>query len=785
MADSNNAEVLKRLNELHNSLIQARHEMKEAPEERMTGLVEKMAQDAISATEHCMLRSRVETILKGLIFDTISDRESSIPRAHQDTFEWSLSETNPTLSGWLRSGNGVYWIEGKAGSGKSTLMKFLQQDPRTLSMLNEWAGGRPMAAVSHYFWAPGTKVQTSLLGLFRTLLFQIFVKAPELVKVICPSRMRQGSFAHMQPWTLEQLEACFDSLSKMHLPIKLCFFIDGLDEFEGDPQVLIDIIRLISKSNDIKLCVASRPWVPFQNAFGYSSQKLSVHEFTREDIKLYAYDKLGQNDEYQKLQVQFSEQAESLIDEISDAADGVFLWVYLVVRQLLDGLSSNDDIPTLRRRLRALPRDLNDYFDRMLKSIEDVYLDEVQSLLGILAYTRLPLNTFLTWAHRKAHKTGVASSEINILEFPPHDNYRTIERTFHRFSDDLPANEKYNGKIEKRRIVARCRDLIHVSREEATIAYPGVYGFRVGFLHRTVAEYVGPALASDARRKRVDGSVRSLLPIVALAETYQAIAVSMLDIDIAMEYQRRVVSLALEAKQHSPAAYLHIMHRLFFSRRHGYIDREMLAAAMTSDVFVLGCTCDTVISSGVGFFWALHCRDCRANYVHLADHVGGVFLANCFHTLHLYFFATDGKLTTKEISEVNLGVVKMLIRAALSKGQRTFIDTWRCGIRFLENALERNERLPTNIYDVCLVFIRQGAPRLLVISRNAVDALTILQKVPSIQKADPIGDLLRDEFRRGEHVFKARTKLEEQEEPEGQKEPEGQGKSWFQTIFMG
>lgn len=32
---------------------------------------------------------------------------------------------------WLEEGDGLYWIAGKAGSGKSTLMKYIASHPST------------------------------------------------------------------------------------------------------------------------------------------------------------------------------------------------------------------------------------------------------------------------------------------------------------------------------------------------------------------------------------------------------------------------------------------------------------------------------------------------------------------------------------------------------------------------------------------------------------------------------------------------------------------------------
>jgi hypothetical protein len=46
-----------------------------------------------------------------------------------------------------------------------------------------------------------------------------------------------------------------------------CFFVDGLDEFFGKPADLIDYLKSVAVLLNVKLCVASRPWPVFEDAF--------------------------------------------------------------------------------------------------------------------------------------------------------------------------------------------------------------------------------------------------------------------------------------------------------------------------------------------------------------------------------------------------------------------------------------------------------------------------------------------------------------------------------------
>lgn len=58
---------------------------------------------------------------------------------------------------WLEEGHGIYWINGKAGSGKSTLMRFLTQEEyeRTMESLKKWSGTKNVISLSFFFWSAG------------------------------------------------------------------------------------------------------------------------------------------------------------------------------------------------------------------------------------------------------------------------------------------------------------------------------------------------------------------------------------------------------------------------------------------------------------------------------------------------------------------------------------------------------------------------------------------------------------------------------------------------------
>ena len=239
----------------------------------------------------------------------------------------------------------MYWISGKAGSGKSTLLKFLYDSDRTGECLRTWAGATPLAIATFFFWNSGAKEQKSQTGLLRALLFQIFTQHMELVPECLPEDWAmtyvigtQNILASRQLKTSWSVRKLMDTLrAVIHqktIPLKIFLFIDGLEEFDGDYEELSRLFQEISQSTSTKVCLSSRPWIVFEDVFGKCS-KLQLQNSTYPDVDKYISDKLTRNDAFQRLAELEPKGALALIHEIVKKADGVFLWVKLVVQSLV------------------------------------------------------------------------------------------------------------------------------------------------------------------------------------------------------------------------------------------------------------------------------------------------------------------------------------------------------------------------------------------------------------------------------------------------------------------
>ncbi|KAF5575734.1 heterokaryon incompatibility protein het-E-1 [Fusarium pseudocircinatum] len=416
-------------------------------------------------------------------YDTIQERELTIKEAHKGTFRWIFDDnktgTSPIgFKEWLASDGSLYWITGKPGSGKSTLMKYLLQpieessnENRCNEYLQHWAGDQKLTIATFHFWAIGSDIQASKEGLLRTLLVQLFRAHPEVIPLVASSRWESLCLFNEDPRRLSQdeLEGMFrHAVKHISSRAKLALFIDGLDEFEGDCNALISLLQECITS-PIKVCVSSRPWTEFENAFG-DYPRLKMEDLTYDDITKYVVSRFEGNPQFARFQKLHPQFAGNLSHSIADKASGVFLWVTIVVTSLLAGMMAGDRVEDLENRLNLLPSEMDDLYGRIVESIDPLYREHAAQLFKLASACREPPSLRILWY----------ADEVKFLDRVIDEDPRTVPL------------EEVMGRLEdmRLRIVSRCRGLLEVQRavDERYPAKPD--GGDVVYLHRTFAEFL-------------------------------------------------------------------------------------------------------------------------------------------------------------------------------------------------------------------------------------------------------------------------------------------------------
>ncbi|KAF2849617.1 hypothetical protein T440DRAFT_499542 [Plenodomus tracheiphilus IPT5] len=439
-------------------------------QERLNNTTSQVAQlaslktklDTLEKEQHRCLRQN--KIIKSLHFPVISKRWSTIPTADQFSNEWIFDTTLTTFKNWLESSahnDNTYCITGRAGSGKSTLMKFASESSHTQDVLLRWASPARLCTASFYFWNQGYEMQKNQIGLFQSLIYQILKSAPTLVQMVCPEHLDH------EDWSIEELKAAFKRIAaQTDLEVRYCFFIDGLDEYNGPEEEIIEVLKFLSLSNSIKICASTRPRSVFETFFSKSSRRFDIANFTKNDMTSHVRRELHGNEKFQILEKE-NPQCKEILGLIADLAQGVWLWVFLVTRDIRIAVNRDEGVDMLRKIVHQFPADLERYFKRIIESVRPQYLEEMSQifLITVDELQPLPLYAFALLEEERKDPSYAINAPIRPVQ-------------------EAQILEKY--PVWKSLVQNRCSDLLLVDDDP----HPLFLSHSVDFLHRTVRDFL-------------------------------------------------------------------------------------------------------------------------------------------------------------------------------------------------------------------------------------------------------------------------------------------------------
>jgi hypothetical protein len=401
-------------------------------------------------------------------------------------------------------------------------MKYIVKDERTQKCIATEAGVLAHKLLCYYFYDMSelsTQQERSLDGLLHYILYQLLSSFPNLQKEISKLFTQQvlprccsTSGNLTSPWSLEHLKDALMKISEQkYVHGKICLFVDGFDECQGDSSqtlgfVLSWLTKMQASGLKVKICIASRYIHDIMERLKPSLQRpsLELHEWTRDDIQKYVQDHL--NDAVRR-SISLSSKShrifgDQLVSNIVGSAEGVFIWVKLVVADLESGLEECQEESQLQSRLKALPPGLENLYEHIISEIP------VKDLHAVYKYFRLLLRA-------PGDKCTLTLLQFLVAVQQPEEAI-TCEVKYHSGADH---DEFLFQKLELMRdhLKRRCRNLIKIrNRKYASRRWDPLRRENVTFIHVTLKEFLKK---TEVQRRIRDRITSSGMKIVASADT--------------------------------------------------------------------------------------------------------------------------------------------------------------------------------------------------------------------------------------------------------------------------
>ncbi|KAF2729268.1 HET-domain-containing protein, partial [Polyplosphaeria fusca] len=324
--------------------------------DRALGRLRREIREASGESMPTLNEEQKKGLLESLRFEQIDARQMTIKNAHAKTCKWLLKDRQ--YLDWLDESklgehHGFLWIKGKAGAGKSTLMKFVFLNARKMM--------KKHIILSFFFNARGEDIEKSTTGAYRSLLLQLLERLPAIQSIFDLLGLSASSFSTDHQWSIELLKMLLEQALQALGETRVVCFIDALDEC--DEEQIRDMLQFFELLGEIAVSTNIR----FQVCF---SSRHYPHITIRKGLELVLEGQEGHTQDIAnyietELKIGQSKMAQQIRSELQEKASGIFMWIVLVIG-ILNKEWDRGQIHALRRKLQDIPNDLHELFRDIL-----------------------------------------------------------------------------------------------------------------------------------------------------------------------------------------------------------------------------------------------------------------------------------------------------------------------------------------------------------------------------------------------------------------------------------
>ncbi|KAJ8130877.1 hypothetical protein O1611_g2746 [Lasiodiplodia mahajangana] len=197
----------------------------------------------------------------------------------------------------------------------------------------------------------------------------------------------------------------------------------------------------------------------------------------------------------------------SLSASIVGRANGVFLWVQLVVSELLVAMGNSWSLVQLQQRLDEIPNDLRSLFNQMLSRVDNLDRIKLARTFMLLKFRRTKLDLFATLGN-----TVYEQAVLDDIADNPGLEARLLDGSVGPYLSEADCKDKCNQMC--RRLVGRCQGLLDIV--ETGSDFPDCH--TVNFFHRTLSDFLKETeIKSEIRKIARDFNPRRALAHAMLA----------------------------------------------------------------------------------------------------------------------------------------------------------------------------------------------------------------------------------------------------------------------------
>ncbi|PIA89572.1 Vegetative incompatibility protein HET-E-1 [Cercospora beticola] len=346
-------------------------------------LREKAAEEA-AAREKQRTDMLLPSVLAWLDVGSALDEDKiqrSSETCHPGSCLWFLNHNAVKRCLAQGSKNNKLWIHGKPGSGKSVLSVQLAQDLKS----------QLYSTVVFYMCDFRIADRNTRSTILRHVVAQLIAQHPDLAAFVQEEYMLKRR--EPSATCLKELIAALSSNLKSTRII-----IDGLDEspIKEHQTLLKDLLSIVddvSKTSKCTLMLFSRG-IPTIDRLLKKQQRINLDgetEAVRGAIRMYVKHEISKFINEQDYLILTSVDIGNLEESIVEKADGMFLWVRLV----LESLENIHSMHELRSHVEQLPKGLEAAYARVLHQFDtdltDVKKTQIKRIFGWIAFAEQPL----------------------------------------------------------------------------------------------------------------------------------------------------------------------------------------------------------------------------------------------------------------------------------------------------------------------------------------------------------------------------------------------------------